>query len=106
MSDRFDSWFDALKWMEEQIDTIDFDIALIGCGAYGFNLSAYIKQKGKIGIHVGGALQLLFGIKGHRWTDHPAAYPKLNEMFNAYWVFPPKEDVPAAAKSVENFCYW
>lgn len=105
-SDRFMTWFDALSWMEERIDEIDFDVALIGCGAYGFNLASYVKQKGKIGIQIGGALQLLFGIKGHRWTDHPGAYPVLNKMFNDYWVFPPKEDIPPAAKSVENACYW
>ncbi len=105
-SDKFSTWFDALKWMENEIDKIDFDVALIGCGAYGFNLASYVKSKGKVAIHIGGALQLLFGIKGGRWTRHPKVYSKLHKMFNEYWVFPSKEDIPEAASSVENSCYW
>ena len=30
----FDTWFDALDWMKSEIDKKDFDIALLGCGAY------------------------------------------------------------------------
>lgn len=63
----FQSWFDALEYMKAEIDKIDFDIALLGCGSYGFPLAAYIKSVGKKSVHVGGALQLLFGIKGKRW---------------------------------------
>lgn len=32
----FKDWFEALKWMENEIDKIDFDICILGCGAYGF----------------------------------------------------------------------
>lgn len=46
------------------MDKIDYDICLIGCGAYGFPLAAHAKRKGKKAVHLGGALQLLFGIKG------------------------------------------
>lgn len=49
--------------MKDEIDKQDYDIALIGCGAYGFPLAAHIKRSGKKAIHLGGALQLLFGIK-------------------------------------------
>ena len=42
----------------------DFDVALIGCGAYGFPLAAKLKTAGKQAIHLGGVLQALFGIKG------------------------------------------
>ena len=55
--------------MKAQIDKEDFDICLIGAGAYGFPLAAYVKRKGKKAVHLGGALQLLFGIKGSRWED-------------------------------------
>lgn len=41
--------FDALEDMKRQIDETDFDIALIDCGAYAFNLAAYVKRKGKKG---------------------------------------------------------
>ena len=60
----FATWFDALESMKQQIDKTDFDIALIGCGAYGLPLAAYVKSLGKQAVHLGGALQLMFGIKG------------------------------------------
>ena len=41
----------------------NFDIALIGCGAYGFPLAAFVKGIGKKAVHIGGPLQLFFGIK-------------------------------------------
>ena len=63
----YETWFDALKQMESEIDKADFDVALIGCGAYGFPSAAYCKSIGKQGIHTGGSLQLYFGIKGKRW---------------------------------------
>lgn len=50
--------------MQDEISKEDYDICLIGCGAYGFSLAAYVKRCGKQAIHMGGALQLLFGIKG------------------------------------------
>ena len=46
-----------------------FDVAIIGCGAYGMPLAAMLKQAGKQAIHLGGATQLLFGIKGKRWEE-------------------------------------
>ena len=62
----YKDWFDALKYMEDKINTIDFDICILGCGAYGLPLAAHIKRIGKKAIHLGGGTQLLFGIKGKR----------------------------------------
>lgn len=109
----FPTWFDALYWMEREIDKVDFDIALIGCGAYGFPLAAYVKSLGKKAVHIGGALQLLFGIRGKRWEDPmygvrewglpEGAYVKL---FNDFWVRPGDSFKPANANQVEGACYW
>ena len=106
VNDSYDNWFEALESMKNSISNCDFDVAIIGCGAYGFMLASYVKDLGKIAIHFGGATQLLFGIKGHRWTDHPKAYPELNKMMNEHWVFPDVQDRPKAADTVENACYW
>ena len=65
--DRFKDWFEALDWMFEQAMKTDFEVAIIGCGAYGFPLAAKIKSSGRSAVHMGGAVQLLFGIKGKRW---------------------------------------
>lgn len=94
----FDTWFDALEHMEREIDKCDFDVALIGCGAYGFPLAAYCKRIGKQGIHVGGPLQLYFGIKGKRWEHHG--------FYNEYWVNPDESEKPKNLDKVEGGCYW
>ncbi|MBC3795424.1 hypothetical protein [Spirosoma utsteinense] len=65
----FDSWFGALDYMKSRINEIDFDIAIIGCGAYGMPLAAHVKDTGKQAIHMGGETQIMFGIKGKRWEN-------------------------------------
>ena len=101
----FESWFDALEKMENDISMIDFDVALIGCGAYGMPLGAFIKSKlHKKAIHMGGALQLLFGIKGKRWEHENFNYQY--KLYNEYWVRPTDDLKPKNYKQVENGCYW
>lgn len=98
----YKDWFEALAYMERQVDMVEFDIALIGCGAYGFPLAAYIKKMGKPVIHVGGCLQMMFGIKGKRWENNPI-YQK---FFNQYWIYPLRDEIPEKAHMVEKGCYW
>lgn len=100
--ERFSTWFDALEYMYEEAMKEDFDIALIGCGAYGFPLAAKIKQAGKIAIHMGGVLQILFGIKGRRWDELPDAAA----LYNEYWVRPNENETVSKNRQVENSCYW
>lgn len=102
--DRFATWFEALDYMYKEAMKIDFDIAIIGCGAYGFPLGAKLKAAGKQAIHLGGATQLLFGIKGRRWEEN---YPsKIAACFNEAWVYPADSERPVSAENVENACYW
>ena len=103
--ERFTTWFDALDWMYKEAMKIDFDIAIIGCGAYGFPLAAKLKRAGKQAIHWGGATQLLFGIRGKRW-DESERYAYVQKFFNDAWVYPSDEDKPKGASKVENGCYW
>lgn len=98
----FKDWFEALRYMETQMDAIDYDVAIIGCGAYGFSLAAHAKRMGKKAIHLGGATQILFGIKGKRWDDMPA----VNKFYNEYWVYPALAETPKNKDRVENGCYW
>lgn len=98
----FDTWFDALHHMERQMDAIDYDIAILGCGAYGFPLAAHAKRSGKQVIQLGGATQILFGIKGKRWDE----LPEVNKFYNEYWVYPSKAETPKNAKKVEGGCFW
>lgn len=98
--DRFATWFDALDYMTEKAGKREFDVALIGCGAYGFQLAARIKQMGKQAVHMGGSLQTLFGIKGSRWDK------QYGWMYNDAWVYPSEAETPKGYEKVENGCYW
>jgi hypothetical protein len=96
------TWFDALNDMRNKINYIDFDIALIGAGAYGIFLGNYIKSLGKQAIHIGGALQLFFGIKGKRWDN----IDMFSKIYNKYWVYPAEHEKPRGMFNVEQGCYW
>jgi hypothetical protein len=99
----FNTWFDALDHMCSDISKIDFDIALIGAGAYGMSIAAYVKRMGKKAVHMGGITQLLFGIKGGRWD----LSPKYSQhLYNEHWIRPLSEDRPNNYKTVENGSYW
>ena len=39
---RFETWFDALEFMKSEIDKRDYDVCLLGCGAYGMPLAAHV----------------------------------------------------------------
>lgn len=99
--DRFPTWFDALEYMKKEISGKSFCVAVIGCGAYGFPLAAYVKRIGKQAIHLGGATQLLFGIRGKRWDD-----TEISQYFNEYWTRPNTAEKPQTAYKIENGCYW
>ncbi len=98
----FNDWFEALDYMKTEIDKKDFDIAIIGCGAYGFPLAAHVKRLGKKAIHLGGPTQMLFGIKGKRWVDNT----RFSTIINDYFVAPSAKDKIENASKVENGCYW
>lgn len=99
---QFETWFDAFDYMKNQINQVDFDVAIIGAGAYGLPLAAYVKELGKIAIQMSGSTQILFGIKGKRWEQ----IPEISKMFNEYWVRPSKKETPLKSEKVEGGSYW
>ena len=99
----FKDWFEALESMKNQMNNIDYDVAIIGCGAYGFPLASHAKKMGKRGIHLGGVTQLLFGIKGKRWEEWKH-YTELRKNEGESWVY--ANEIPKDYKKVENGCYW
>ncbi len=100
--ERFTTWFEALDYMYTEAMKKEFDIAIIGCGAYGMPLAAKLREQGKQVVHMGGATQLLFGIKGKRWTESPII--KLD--YNENWVYPSEDEKPKNSQNVEGGCYW
>lgn len=98
----YKTWFEALDSMFNDIKQLDFKVAIVGCGAYGLPLAAKIKNLGKQVIHLAGATQILFGIRGARWDVRP----EMQQYFNDYWVRPSASERPVNASKVEGGCYW
>ena len=95
---KYKDWFEALDSMKRSMEHINFDIALIGAGAYGFPLGAYAKELGRQALHIGGMLQLYFGIRGRH-------YDQFN-YHNEYWTRPLEEEKPKGFEKVEAGRYW
>ena len=93
------NWFEILNRMTKNALELDFEIAIIGCGAYGMPLAARLKKAGKKSIHMGGSVQILFGIKGKRWDEMES----FRKLYNESWIYPSNEKV---YKNVEDGCYW
>lgn len=102
---RFDTWFDALDYLYNEIMKYDFDIALLSCGPFAINLAAMIKRAGKQAIQYAGELQMLFGIKGARWDDNSF----FKQYYNDSWIRVSKKQAGienAAANGLDEGCYW
>lgn len=98
----FKDWFEAYEYMCSEISKNNFDIAIIGCGAYGLPLAAFVKKLGKKAIHLGGATQILFGIKGKRWDESPF----FRSLYNQYWTRPKDTETPSNFQEAEGGGYW
>lgn len=103
---KYKDWFEALDYMKSEIDKVDYNICLIGAGAYGLPLAAYVKRQGKKAVHLGGSLQLLFGIKGKRWDGQYNDKYNYSQFYNKYWVRVSENEKPKNADIVEGACYW
>jgi hypothetical protein len=97
-----ESWEDAVRYVVERVMETGARIVLIGCGGLGMVIAGELKKRGKICIVMGGAIQVLFGMKGGRWKNHDV----ISKMWNDEWVYPSLEETPACAWTVENSCYW
>lgn len=96
------NWFEALDSMKSQMEATDFEVCLVGAGAYSLPLCAHAKRMGKVAIYVGGALQILFGIKGKRWDD----MPHIGRFYNDAWVRPSESERIKEGVKIEGGCYW
>ena len=101
-SDGYRSWSAALEEIQGRVARENFDVAIVGCGAYGMPLGAFIKQQGKPCIHLGGATQILFGVSGARWQSQPA----FRALMTPAWRPPLESERPPGFEKVEKGCYW
>ncbi len=98
----FESWGAGLDAMRERMDTIDFDIAVIGAGAWSLPLAVHAKRLGRVGVHLGGPAQLVFGVLGQRWET----MPQHAKYFNEHWCRPDDTERPDTFTKIEGGCYW
>ncbi len=96
------SWSDAVTYMEAEVLKTKPEIVLIGCGGLGMILGHRLKKKGIVAVVLGGAIQVLFGIRGKRWENHPV----ISSFWNSDWLKPNVMEVPKGAEAVEGGCYW
>jgi len=88
--------------MLDKVKSLDFDVGIFGTGHTGLLLALECKKIGKTGIHLGGATQILFGIKGNRWDKMEEFQP----FFNEHWTRPLDNETPDRIDVVEQACYW
>ena len=53
-------------------------------------------------LDLGGATQILFGIRGRRWDDHRI----ISKLYNEHWTRPKPTETPRHFDRVENGAYW
>lgn len=97
-----ETWWEVYNKIGDHVADGDYDVALFGCGGLGLPFSSLAKNAGKVGIHLGGHAQLLFGIYGKRHLEQEWSKMKIN----AAWTRPIESEVPESALRVEERCYW
>ena len=96
------TWEDAVTSIVSATIESGARIAIIGCGGLGLVIGHELKKKGLIVVVMGGATQVLFGIKGGRWATHDV----ISHFWNDAWVYPSEAETPRGASTIENGCYW
>jgi hypothetical protein len=98
---RYGTCLDLLGEIEGRIDGLDYDVALIAAGGLGVPLATFVRSRGKVGISLGGALQVLFGVFGERWHSRESWQQR---YFNDAWVNLPRRYHPVPGETDES--YW
>jgi len=96
------TWSDAVNHVVSEVIRTGARFALIGCGGLSMPIAKALKDRGIIAIVLGGAIQVLFGIKGSRWANHDV----ISKFWNDAWVWPSIEETPLGATGIEGGCYW
>lgn len=90
------------KQLEDVLTDFSPDYALVAAGAYGMPIAATLQNAGVPSLYVGGALQLMFGIMGHRWQSRP----EITSQVNDFWLSHPIDKPPFGFRLVERGTYW
>ena len=97
-----ETWWEVYERLGKIVSAGNYDVALFGCGGLGLPFAHLAKKAGRVGIHLGGHLQLIFGIYGKRHIEQDWHRQHINEA----WVRPGAAEVAKTASRVEGGCYW
>jgi hypothetical protein len=89
--------------LTQEISAKDFDLCIIGAGGYSIPLCGVVKRLGKRSIHLGGATQVLFGIRGSRFDRN---FSDQSWYGTEHFIKPLESDIPKHKHLVEEGCYW
>jgi hypothetical protein len=92
---------DLLADIRGRVEARTFDVALIAAGTLGSMIAAAVKDQGRVGVSLGGHLQVLFGVTGRRWNERPEWRRR---YLNDAWIELPERYRPDPAETDEN--YW
>lgn len=98
---RYGSALDLLAELRATVVGRDFDVALIGAGGLGIPLAAAVKESGRVGLSLGGHLQVMFGVYGQRWLERREWR---EEIINDAWIRVPERYRPDPGPHLED--YW
>lgn len=95
-----DTIIDTTDKILEQIKNIDFDIALLACGAYGIALTNEIRKMNKMAVYLGSALYTMFGVYS---VGIPLPQDHIFKTENFIEV---EEACPSHCKNIDDGKYW
>jgi hypothetical protein len=101
--ERYASSLDLFEEIAGEMGRRDFDVALIAAAGLGIPLASYAKQLGKIAIHLGGHMQVLFGVLGKRWRGRRDWQER---YFNEWWIEMPDRYRPPETDIADGGAYW
>jgi hypothetical protein len=99
----YNTWPKMYNYYLNEVEKYNFEIAIIGNGSWGMPLGAHLKGMGKKVIHLGGSVQLLFGIMGNRWFND---YPFVRNLMNEHWIYPNSKETPKWSVGYDKKAYW
>lgn len=90
------------KKLCNRVETKKFDIALVSAGSYGMPICNILQSLGIKSIYMGGALQILFGIMGNRWSNSSAVQAIMTDK----WKRPNSNSKPMGYRFIDRSSYW
>jgi len=96
-------WHAALDDLKQSVADNPLDVCLVGAGAWSLPLCSFVRESlARPAIHLGGALQILFGVQGKRWEGRPP----IGDFFNDKWIRPLPHETPKGSWKNDGGAYW